>query len=231
MKPITLYSLACVALCCGLAYWAWSGLPDLDKFPVHWNAQGVPDRYGSKSEVLFALLIMPASALFTMLMFMMLPKIEPIQKSIEPNKRPYHLLWGMIITLFVGIQVFIAKSYTGISEGDVDLNISIKYIIVGLSLFYLFIGNILSKVRQNFFVGIRTPWTLSSDKSWEKTHRLGARLMFASGVIGLISAFIMSPANALYLLIGLITATFLIALVYSFFAWKSDPNKRKWRFK
>lgn len=133
----------------------------------------------------------------------------------------------MIMTLFLGIQFFIAKSYAGITEGNVELNISVKYIIVVLSLFYLFIGNIFTKVRQNFFVGIRTPWTLSSDLSWEKTHRLAGRLMFASGFIGLISAFTLKAELALYVLIGLIMAVFISTIIYSFIVWKSDPAKRK----
>ena len=231
MKPITIYSALATLLAVGSAYWAWNGLPDLPKFPVHWNAEGVPDRYGAKSEVMIALFAMPVSILFTWLLFEFLPKLEPIRKNIGPNTRPYTMLWGISIALLVGIQYFIVQSYAGLADGNENTTVPIKAIIVGLSLFYLFIGNILSKVRQNFFVGIRTPWTLSSDLSWEKTHRLGARLMFASGAIGLISAFILEASHALYLLIGLITITVAITIVYSFFAWKSDPNKRKWSFK
>ena len=81
MKPITIFSLACLIVTLGASYWAWSGLPELDKFPVHWNAQGVPDRFGSKAEVLVALLAMPVSALITILIFSFLPKLEPIKDS------------------------------------------------------------------------------------------------------------------------------------------------------
>lgn len=94
MKPIIIYSWAWVLITLGAAYWAWNGLPpDLDKFPVHWGADGVPDRFGSKSEVLIALVAMPISVILTFSIFAILPKLEPIKKSVEPNARPYTMLW------------------------------------------------------------------------------------------------------------------------------------------
>ena len=226
MRPITIYSWICFFITLGAAYWTWNGLPNLEQFPVHWNAAGVPDRFGSKTEVAFAKLIMPASILFTFLIFLFIPKLEPIKRSIEPNTRPYTMLWAMIITLFVGIQYFITQSYSGLTENNSNLAVSIKPIIVVLSVFYLFIGNLLTKVRQNFFVGVRTPWTLTSDLAWEKTHRLAGRLMFISGVIGLLSAFTLDPELALYILIGLIMFVFITAMIYSFIVWRADPEKR-----
>ena len=198
-KPITIYLLSAVCIFAGfgMAYWAWQNLPILESYPVHWDAGGVPDRYGSKGEAIFTLFMLPIISIFTFLIFYFVPKIEPVRASIDPNSRPYHLLWAMIMILFAGIQYFIFKSFTGLETGGGTLNTPVNFIVAGISLFFLMIGNIMGKLRRNFLFGIKTPWTLSSDLSWDKTHRLAGRMMVGTGLIGLVSPTFPHPKNRL----------------------------------
>lgn len=227
-KPITLYllSAACIIASFAMAYWAWQHLPLLESYPVHWDASGSPDRYGSRGEAIFTLFLLPVISIFMFLVFYFVPKIEPVRASIGPNSRPYHWLWAMSMLLFVGIQYFIFKSFTGLETGGETPTTPVNFIVSGISLFFLLLGNIMGKLRRNFLFGIKTPWTLSSDLSWDKTHRLAGRMMVGTGLIGLVSALILTPEIALMTLIGLSVATTLFALAYSFVIWKSDPDKR-----
>jgi len=226
MRKIVMFSWVCLLIIFGLACYTWMQLPQLEQYPVHWNANGIPDRYGSKMEVLFALFIMPLSAAFTFAIFAFIPKIEPVRASVEANRRPYTYLWVLIMALFVGISGFISYSYANIEAGPEITAVPISFPVIAMSAFFIFIGNIMGKFKRNFLVGIRTPWTLSSDLAWDKTHRLGGRMLVGAGLISMISTFLVRPEIALYILVGLSLAVTTFTLVYSFLVWKNDPNKR-----
>lgn len=226
-KRMILLSLVCITACFGIAMWAWQGLPVLDTYPVHWNAQGVADRYGSKNEVLFGLSILPFTSIFTFLILVFIPKIEPIRASIQPNARPYHFVWALCMVLFVAIQFYIANTYANLETRSAAPKIPINFLVMGVSVFFIIIGNIMGKLRRNFFLGLRTPWTLTSDLAWDKTHRLMGRMMVATGVTGLACAVLLPSEIGLYAVMALGFTTTIFAFIYSFLVWKSDPDKRK----
>jgi immunity protein, SdpI family len=226
MKKITIFSLACILLAFGLAVFTWVNLPNIQQYPVHWNASGVPDRYGSKFEVLFALLVMPFSMVLVYAIFTFIPKLEPVKTSIDANRRPYTYLWVLIMLLLAGLSGFVSYSYTNIGDSPDIAKSSISFLVIALSAFFIFMGNIMGKFKRNFLIGIRTPWTLSSDLAWDKTHRLGGRMFVGVGFISLVGTFLMRPETALYIFVGLSLAIAIFTLVYSFLVWKNDPNKR-----
>ncbi|PHS41179.1 MAG: hypothetical protein COA91_02360 [Robiginitomaculum sp.] len=226
MRKITMFSWACLLLVFGMAFYTWMGLPELEQYPVHWNADGVPDRYGSKGEVLFNLLIMPLTTAFTFAVFAFIPKIEPVQASVDANRRPYTYIWGLLMVLFVGISGLISYSYINVEAEPEISTLPISFIVIAMSAFFIFIGNIMGKFKRNFLVGIRTPWTLSSDLAWDKTHRLGGRMFVGAGLLSLVSAFITKPEIALMILVGFVLAIAIFSFVYSFLVWKNDPDKR-----
>ncbi len=222
-----MFSWVCLILIFGLAIYTWLQLPELEQYPVHWSGDGVPDRYGSKTEVLFALFIIPLSAAFTFAIFAYIPKIEPVRASVAANTRPYTYIWALMMVLFVGISGFVSYSYANIEASPDMAQISISFLVIAMGAFFIFIGNIMGKFKRNFLVGIKTPWTLTSDLSWDKTHRLGGRMFVSAGLISMASTFIIKPEFALYILVGLSLAITIFAFIYSFVIWKNDPNKRK----
>ena len=226
MKKIYVFSALCVALSFGLAYWTWLQLPVLEKYPLHWDANGVPNRFGPKSELFFALFMMPAITLFIAVLLALVPKIEPVRASIKTNERPYILIWGASMVLMVCVSGFVAHAYANLDKSMAMGTTFITFSVMGTSAFFIFIGNLMGKVKRNYFIGLKTPWTLSSDLSWDKTHRLSGRLFVGGGLVCMGSVFFSKPELSILLIVGMSLGVSLIALIYSYFVWKSDPNKQ-----
>src|SRR5688500_11881643 len=97
---------------------------------------------------------------------------------------------------------------------------------IGVGAHLMIIGNLLPRTRPNWFVGIRTPWTLSSDRVWERTHRFGGHLFVAAGAVTVLVG-IFAPALAIRVLIGCSLAVSVGVLVGSYLIWKQDPDRNK----
>lgn len=191
----------------------WSSVPPW--VPVHWNAAGEIDQYGPK---VIGLLAVPAAALIAELVLLLIPWIDP-------GRENYEQFYGAYAVLRFAIVLFLAVVYTLmqlIFHGKhVNMAQTVNLLIGAL---FIVLGNLLGKVRPNWFVGIRTPWTLSSKLSWDKTHRLGGWLFIAAGVLILLSALMPFPIN-----VGVPGAAGvglgLALVVYSYFIWRRDPDK------
>jgi uncharacterized membrane protein len=94
---------------------------------------------------------------------------------------------------------------------------------VGIGVLFIVIGNLLPRARPNWFVGIRTPWTLSSDRVWEKTHRFGGQVFVGGGILMLLSGLVLAQWAhvAVFIIIALCAAS---VLVYSYVEWKREQN-------
>ncbi len=107
-----------------------------------------------------------------------------------------------------------------------DLDV-LRLVLIATGALFIVIGNYLPKVRSNYLMGIRTPWTLTSDLAWYRTHRLGGRLFVIGGLV--VIALGVSGADGGLLVAALIAtiAVLLVALfAYSFVVWRSDPERR-----
>jgi uncharacterized membrane protein len=195
----------------------------MDRYPIHWNAAGEADGFAGRGGVLGVLMIMPAALIFNGIIMYVLPKIEPLRKNLEASKAAYDTIWMLLMMFLTIIGVVICSMYW--SGLDTPKTFGIQMIAIGTAMLFIGIGNVLGKMRQNYMVGIRTPWTLASDLSWEKTHRLGGRLFVLSGAIGLITA-LLSPAASIIALVGTVLISVVICFVYSYVIWKDDPQKR-----
>jgi len=156
-------------------------------------------------------------------LFYLMPKIEPLRQNLEDSRRAYHTVWMLTLGFLVIVGAFIAWAY--MSPDEAKMRTSPRVVVIGISLLFIGVGNVMGKVRQNFMFGIRTPWTLSSELSWEKTHRLGARGFVAAGFASGLTAIIL-PRQAFLIMMLSVLAVVLFSLVYSYRVWKSDPNKR-----
>jgi uncharacterized membrane protein len=97
--------------------------------------------------------------------------------------------------------------------------------IPGMSILFMGIGNYLGKTRSNWFGGVRTPWTLSSDYSWEKTHRATGWLFVLSGLAGMGAWLTVGTVPAFIILIGSIIASSIVAVILSYVYWRQDPQR------
>ena len=183
----------------------WNKLPD--NLPIHWNIKGEADNYDSK--YLFAII---NTGLY--LLFLVLPKIDPRKKNYTIFSSTYYKL-RLILTLFLSL-FFLFVMYNAV-YARVDFE---KIFPISILFLLALLGNYMSTVRSNYFVGIRTPWTLNNEKVWKETHLLGGRLMFFGGIIGgIISIFISKPYSQ-YFAFSIIVIMLLVPMVFSFIYYK-----------
>lgn len=169
-----------------------------DIVPIHWNLEGKPDNYASKDIGLF-LLPLINTGLYLFLFF--IPKIDPNNEQLQYSIKTLqwirlgtHALLGFIM-LWTSLSIIEAS------------NVQPEWLFSVISLFFAFLGKAMANVKQNYFVGIRTPWTLSNELVWDDTHRFTAPLWFYSGIgMACISAILSSMGFGA----GIILTVFLI---------------------
>ncbi len=189
-----------------------------NQIPMHWNLAGEVDRYGDK---LYGAFFSQGLNLFLFFLLLFTPKIDPRKENYLKFHKAYTILrWAMGI-IFVIISQLILM-YTVYDMKNMPSYLDISFVIpILVSMLFIIIGNYLGKIQHNYFVGIRNPWTLSNEKVWYKTHRLGGKLFVLSGVLGIIGAFFSSYVTFL-MLIGPILITVVITTVYSYLQFRKE---------
>lgn len=193
-----------------LASWAVSAaiFPMLpERIPSHWDIQGKVDGHSSRMQ---AALILPIMLVVMAGVFAALPWMSPKGFSLDQFKGVYSQIVVTALALFLYMHVVsYAASLTGWDVG--------RAIVIGAMVAIGFMGNQLGKVRPNFFVGVRTPWTIASERVWTDTHRLAAWVFVGAGIVGSLAT--MLGANLL-VAFGILMAATLMPVVYSFVHYK-----------
>lgn len=204
-----------VALCALASLYTLSQLPADITLPVHWGLSGEPDATASAS---FALLLPPGLMLVLTVLMAMLHYMEPRELHLEQSKVGIQAIYWALMVLFLALEA----GYLGLAHGvQVPM---FQLIISALGISFTIMGNYFGKVRSNYFIGIRTPWTLSSDSVWQKTHRLAGKLTMASGLISAILAWLLPADFAGILIIALLLPSILLPAVLSWWFWKNEKS-------
>jgi len=206
-------SLAMLAVMSMLAAVTWSSAPD--RIPIHWTLSGEPDRFGGK---FIGLVGLPLAALGVYLAFLFLPRIDPRRANYEAFRTPYVVIRSTIVGLLLAMDVFIQM---WVREKLVATRVFMPVLAGAVIMLF---GNYLPKLKSNWFIGIRTPWTLTSEESWRRTHRLAGWLFVASGGV-IIVASVLDPDKSRVVLFGTLMPTLVSTVVYSYFVWRNDPDK------
>ncbi|MHB9134692.1 MAG: SdpI family protein [Armatimonadota bacterium] len=196
---------------------AWVKVPAGQQIPIHWGVDGQPDNYAGKT---FALLMMPMVGLAMALLLIFIARIEPRQGNITRSAKAFTIIWISTLAVLTIMHAFLVATALGIPIG---INTIIP---VTIGLLFIIMGNYLGKIRSNFFLGIRTPWTLSSELSWSHTHRLGGKLFMLIGAILLLSMLLNDMSLVFYLLMAELLGATLLLSIYSYLVWRMDPNKK-----
>jgi uncharacterized membrane protein len=154
------------------------------RVPIHWDISGKVDAYGSPA---FALWFGPGMMLFMILMTWGLPKISPKQFTIDRFENTYATVTFIVALLFAVLHFIILGATAG---KNFDMG---RVVMAALGVFFALIGNLMGKVRRNFYMGIRTPWTLASEKVWDATHRRAGVIWFFGGLLVAVLALIGVP--------------------------------------
>lgn len=188
-----------------------------DPMPTHWNAAGRVDGWMPK---FWGAYLFPLIMAAMWLLFLVLPKISPRGFEMEPFLRAWGVLKITILALVAWVGVLVLRAAR--HEGE----LSQAAIFCALGILFAVIGNVLGKVTRNFFVGIRTPWTLASEEVWYRTHRLAGKLFVAAGLF--IAAASLAGIRLWPLFVALAIAG-LVPVVYSYVIYRrleSVPGAR-----
>lgn len=216
-RNIIIFSVLIIIILFAIAAYGWVAIPDGQQIPVHWDVNGEVDRYGSKIE---GLLLIPGITVLLTLLFAFLPRIDPRRANLAQSQKAYIAIWAGTLMLLLIVQILIVSAAVG---NPVNIG---SIIPVAVGILFIIIGNYLPKTRSNFYMGVRTPWTLSSNLSWDKTHRLAGRLFILMGLIMIGSVFIQGVLWVWIMMGGLI-AMVIGLMAYSYIVWKDDPNRQR----
>ncbi len=206
------YPAAVIAAAFILSVAVYHRLPGL--MPVHWNADGRVDGYGSRP---FGAFFAPVIALVIWGMMRVLPTIDPRRANYAKFQGTYDLVIDAVVTLLVVVHVGVIGAALG---WPVRID-RMMPLVMGAML--LVLGNVLPRARSNWWFGIRTPWTLTSDTVWTKTHRIGGYLMSGAGVVTVLSA-LLPPRWSFGVMMTAIGIASLGSVAYSYFAWRSEQS-------
>ena len=214
--PLTL-SVFLIAVMAAISAWAWVKLPGTAVIATHW---GVDGRVNGTMPKDWGLAFLPAIGLALTLLFAAVPRIEPRRANMIASRKPFYAIWLSALVVIAVAHAMVV----GLALGY-PINVP-GVLIILLPLSIAVGGNYLGKARANFFVGVRTPWTLSSDLSWEKTHRILGRLFVWSALIVLAVRFAIGIEAAYLAFAATITASAVFAIASSYVFWKNDPARR-----
>lgn len=191
---------------------AWARIPE--RAPVHWNLAGEVDRYGGRIEVL---LLIPLMMLGIWALLRFLPRIDPCRANYAKMEGTYELVITLTLAMLLGLHGVVIAAALG-------RQVPMERIAPGLvGVTFIVLGNVLPRARPNWWFGIRTPWTLSNDRVWTRTHRVGGYAFIVAGLGLIIAVFTGGSAVRGAVLAGGLVAA-LVPAVYSYIAWRQETS-------
>ena len=183
---------------------------------THWSATGEANGWSSR---LWGAWLLPLIMAVTFLILRAIPHIDP-------RRANYAKFSGMYDALIILILGFLLVTHCVILAGAAGVPVRVDRIMMPLvGVFIAAIGFLVPHAHPNWFVGIRTPWTLTSDLAWERTHKIGGPLLVVFGIL-MIGAGFIEPERVIWVLVTAAVALVVFLFVYSYRVWKTDPSKR-----
>ncbi len=187
-----------------------------ESIPSHWNLSGRVDGWSPR----WSIFVQGALPLGLYLLMRLIPRIDPRAESHAQHERAYGILSLTVSLGFIPIAWISAAAALG---ADIDSGALVRVVI---GLMFAVIGNFLGKLRSNYFIGIRTPWTLADDEVWRKTHRRGGAVFVAAGLLAAATALVPSPALGSIIGFGAILGASAYVVIYSYLEFRRLGKKR-----
>ena len=207
MKKSMAAVLGIILLSFVIAVYLYPQMPE--RMASHWNAKGNVDGYMSK---FWGLFLMPIVSVGMLLLFILIPKIDPLKKNIQKFRRYYD--WFIVLIIVFLFYVYLLTLFWNI---NFKFNMAIM-MMPALAILFYYLGILTENAKRNWFIGIRTPWTLSNNTVWNNTHRIGGKLFKISGIIALFGVLFQNYA-LLFVLIPIIVFV-AYTIIYSYFEYK-----------
>ena len=191
----------------------WNRLPE--QMASHWNINDQVDGYMPR---FWGVFMVPLIALGMFLLFLLIPSIDPLKANIAQFREAFNLF----IVLMVAFMLYIYGLTLAWSLGYTGFRMSTS-MLPAIGLLFIFIGFMLRQAKRNFFIGIRTPWTLSSDQVWDKTHQIGSILFMLAGALAVVGSFF-GGTTAFWMLMVPIFGSTIFLVIYSYVLYKQETN-------
>jgi len=190
-----------------LAY-LWNSLPE--KVPIHWNLKGEIDDWGSKLSLIGLVFLLPV---LTYVLMLAIPKIDP-KKRIEFMGRKYYQIKFVLVCFMSVLALFIIHSV----KSQTLSSPSIVFVLIGL--LFMALGNYFKVIKQNYFLGIKTPWTLESEEVWKLTHIMAGKLWIVGGLLIVIFSLVLPEVVNFYFFITITAIISIVPIAYSYIIYK-----------
>ena len=215
-KTVTAIAIGLLGVMLVITAWGWIQIPAGKLIPIHWGISGEANGYAPKE---IGLLIAPVIAAALTLLLAVVPHFEPRYTNLRRSSGAYGTVVIGFLAFFTGIHALAVAAALGASF---DMG---RLVCIGVGILFAVIGNTFGKVRSNFFFGIRTPWTLTSERSWNRTHRVGGWAFVAVGVATALAGFFAPGLVAFIVLMGGLLVAVVGLFVYSYIVWRDDPDR------
>lgn len=205
--------LALIVVAVVISIVAYPKLPD--QVPTHWDVSGDVNGWSSR---FWGAWILPLIMAIVWLIMRAIPHIDPRKANYAKFEDMYDWLVILVIVFMLVMHGVVIMSATGT---PIPMQ---RVVMPAVGIFIAIMGLLLPRVHPNWFVGIRTPWTLTSDLSWERTHKIGGALFVALGLL-MIATTILAPTTAIWVLVIAAAGVVIFLFAYSYRVWKDDPSK------
>jgi uncharacterized membrane protein len=187
-----------------------------DPMASHWS---VNDQVNGTMSRFWGAFLMPLITLGMLALFLLLPAIDPLRANIATFRGLFNAFIAFIIAFMLYVHVLSILWNLGVHSFRMS-----AALLPAVGLIFVFAGVLMRHAKRNFFIGIRTPWTLSSDRVWDETHRVGATLFITSGLLALPAVFLPGPA-AFWLMLVPVLVSSLFVVVYSYVLWRREEAR------
>lgn len=215
MKKNKIIILGIISLSFIIAIYLYPQMPD--KMASHWNTQGQVDGYMSR---FWGLFLMPIISIGLLFLFILITKIDPLKENIKKFRKYFD---GFIVLMIA----FLFYVYLLTVFWNLGLRFNMAQLMIpALGILFYYCGILVENAKRNWFIGIRTPWTLSSEAVWDKTHKIGGKLFKIAGIITFLVIFF--PKYAIFFVIISVISVVVYPIVYSYFEYQkqtSPPNR------
>jgi len=185
-----------------------------DQMASHWNTANQVDGYISR---FWGAFLMPVISIGMILLFLIIPQIDPLKANIAQFREYFNAFIALMVVFLVYMHVLTILWNLGYDKFNMG-----TAMLPAMGLLFIFAGIMMGKAKRNFFIGIRTPWTLSNDHVWDKTHQLGSKLFILSGILALLGAFFADYA-IWFILVPVLGST-LFLFVYSYLLYQQETK-------
>ena len=193
----------------------WNSLPE--KVPIHWNYKGEIDDWGTKYSLIGVAFLLPV---LTYVLMLLIPKIDP-KKRIELMGGKYYQIKFVLVVFMSILSLFFIHS----SKSQTLSSPILVFVLIGL--LFMALGNYFKVIKQNYFLGIKTPWTLESEEVWKLTHILAGKLWIIGGLLIVIFSLVIPENINFYFFITIAAIISIVPIVYSYLIFKKIKNSNQ----